>query len=716
MHSKYNKEFKHPLVDMAQEDLELTRQDYLAYLAIKRQPVLVIGDLQDSQSPPGITVSLSEIWKYFEDYTGVPFELIFILGKDDHREMIKLIDISLSHLSNSGVLVLTDVRSRIENDIWKCCLHYRTQKELDCATLNIDHGLFTIRKRENSRLMDNPTDELTWDYYVSNHDTILSPLSYNQILVWLEEGFRKELICKYSKIDPNSPAKILLLTNEDINIELEYGSIWVYPKTDLDDEKTLIAKHQINVVWYKLPDGDLGKKAENEYYESVMKPILERKFRHPFEGDPVVGSPLVSIFTPVHRSGGRVKRAYRSLLDQSYDNWEWVIMVDCDLREKKDVLDYEILDEIIRNDARIRVYYTHRKSTSIGEMKNNTASLCQGKILLELDHDDELTPTCLEMLVKAYTSFHQPVFVYSYWAEPTELDFHKFGLYGVPYARGSGGYRSELLEDSWVPCCTGSTVDSYVCQHIVGIPNHLRSWRKDFYQFIDGHSYLWVADDYELVLRTYLLALNRIMVIPELLYFQYRNHQESKNTNFQRNAAIQRLSSMINESRLSEISKIMKHPDQKRSIVQDEFSSFPWTIDPNDFIHYQKVYREKDKEAYLYVLGENKDDCLAKIMETRDGNQPYEVLLAGVYNSWLDFHFAEEIIKLFPKSRVRWWNYHYFEITRDFNNPAIDHQDKKPYIAVRSCAMWLLPSISSKIRIFFGGIDIPEETYVYQDF
>ena len=38
--------------------------------------------------------------------------------------------------------------------------------------------------------------------------------------------------------------------------------------------------------------------------------------------------PFVSVFTPTHRTGAKIERPLRSLLSQSYPNWEWVIYDD----------------------------------------------------------------------------------------------------------------------------------------------------------------------------------------------------------------------------------------------------------------------------------------------------------------------------------------------------------------------------------------------------
>jgi hypothetical protein len=57
-------------------------------------------------------------------------------------------------------------------------------------------------------------------------------------------------------------------------------------------------------------------------------------------------------------------------------------------------------------------------------------------------------------------------------------------------------------------------------RHIVGVPNHFRAWRRDVYHRIGGHNRrLSIADDYELLLRTFLTT--RMVHVPRLSYVQY---------------------------------------------------------------------------------------------------------------------------------------------------------------------------------------------------
>ncbi len=122
--------------------------------------------------------------------------------------------------------------------------------------------------------------------------------------------------------------------------------------------------------------------------------------------------PLVSIFTPSYKSGKRIQRPLNSLLKQRYNNWEWVIFDDTPANFNNDE-NWSMLIEIAKSDPRIRIYRTYKNSGVIGEVKYNAASLCRGKLLFEVDHDDDFLDFALERIVEAYLNHPEAGMFYS---------------------------------------------------------------------------------------------------------------------------------------------------------------------------------------------------------------------------------------------------------------------------------------------------------------
>jgi len=242
--------------------------------------------------------------------------------------------------------------------------------------------------------------------------------------------------------------------------------------------------------------------------------------------------PLISVFTPAYKTGSKIMKPFSSLLSQTYPDWEWVIIDDSD----DDGETFSSLSEIADSDPRVRVYKNSKHSGVIGSVKGDACALCRGSILVELDHDDEIVPQALEWLFNAYTSHPDVGFVYTDFAECFE-DGTPWE-YGPGWGMGYGSYRTEEYGGIEYKVVNSPHVNAKVVRHIVAMPNHIRSWRTDVYRQIGGHgNTIHVADDYELMLRTFLNT--RMGHIPRMGYVQYRN--ETGNTHQVRNAEIQRL-------------------------------------------------------------------------------------------------------------------------------------------------------------------------------
>ena len=96
-----------------------------------------------------------------------------------------------------------------------------------------------------------------------------------------------------------------------------------------------------------------------------------------------------SIITPSHKYQSYFNELYISITQQTYENWEWIVYLNGEF--KKNQLSKEIL-----NDDRVKIYTNYDGNTNIGYVKNKAFSLGTGDILVEVDHDDILTPDCLE--------------------------------------------------------------------------------------------------------------------------------------------------------------------------------------------------------------------------------------------------------------------------------------------------------------------------------
>jgi glycosyltransferase involved in cell wall biosynthesis len=247
------------------------------------------------------------------------------------------------------------------------------------------------------------------------------------------------------------------------------------------------------------------------------------------------GHPLVSVFTAAHEIGADIDTAHRSLLRQTYQRWEWVVADDSQASDT-----CEHLARLAEDDAlgRIRILSQGAVPGSIGATKAQAAEACRGSVLVELDHDDELLPEALEVILATLIAHRDLDFVYSDWID--WVDHPDGGVamtYPAEWGLGFGGYASEVVAGRRVPVALAPPLTWETIRHIVSVPNHVRAWRADCYRRIRGHDpNLPVADDYDLLLRTFLEGVTAR--IPRPLYVQHHD-PGGRNASRRRNAEIQ---------------------------------------------------------------------------------------------------------------------------------------------------------------------------------
>ncbi|WP_419869713.1 glycosyltransferase family 2 protein [Chryseobacterium sp. CT-SW4] len=112
---------------------------------------------------------------------------------------------------------------------------------------------------------------------------------------------------------------------------------------------------------------------------------------------------LVSIITPCYNSSDFIEETIQSVLNQTYDNWEWLITDD---------LSTDNTVEILRkyNDPRIKLEVLE-KNGGAGNARNQSLKRAQGRYIAFLDSDDYWYPNYLETMI-GYMEDHKAELVY----------------------------------------------------------------------------------------------------------------------------------------------------------------------------------------------------------------------------------------------------------------------------------------------------------------
>ena len=99
---------------------------------------------------------------------------------------------------------------------------------------------------------------------------------------------------------------------------------------------------------------------------------------------------VVSIITPTYNCGGFIEKAIRSVVSQTYKDWEMIIVDDCSTDDTVNIVHGYSL-----NDSRIR-FFSNDTNSGAAVSRNRALREAKGEWIAFLDGDDIWLPTKLE--------------------------------------------------------------------------------------------------------------------------------------------------------------------------------------------------------------------------------------------------------------------------------------------------------------------------------
>lgn len=110
-------------------------------------------------------------------------------------------------------------------------------------------------------------------------------------------------------------------------------------------------------------------------------------------GVKIGNKPYVTILLAFYNEKKYMKKAIASVKQQSYSNWQLILLDDGSTNKSKNWI-----LPIIKNDSRIQ-YKRFRKNQGKGKILNEGLKIAEGEYVLELDADDWLYPLALQLFV-----------------------------------------------------------------------------------------------------------------------------------------------------------------------------------------------------------------------------------------------------------------------------------------------------------------------------
>lgn len=207
-----------------------------------------------------------------------------------------------------------------------------------------------------------------------------------------------------------------------------------------------------------------------------------------------MNNPLFSVLMASYNNGRYIEEAVKSIKDQTYTNWEIVIVDDFSTDNSKDI--YKILEQ----DSRIKIFY-NEENKGCGYTKRKCIEVASGEICGFLDPDDAIDKDSLRLMVEAHVQ------------NPT-----------VALAYSKTYICDEHLNVSYIYRTTSDVApNNPYFFNFEGNIFHFSSFKKSFYNKTEGiDAFLQKAVDYDLYLKLY--EVGNTLFLDTAMYY-YRIHK-----------------------------------------------------------------------------------------------------------------------------------------------------------------------------------------------
>lgn len=221
-----------------------------------------------------------------------------------------------------------------------------------------------------------------------------------------------------------------------------------------------------------------------------------------------MNSPLFSILIAQYNNGRYFEDCYKSIIAQTYQNWEVIIVDDCSTD-----ISTALMMELIGDDSRFKIF-SNEANRGCGYTKRRCAELAEGEICGFLDPDDAITRDALEIMVNEHLNHNDASLVYSNFI-----------------------YCDEHLMEDRIHFQKSAAEKDSPFFNIEGEISHFSTFKKSFYTATSGiDPFYRRAVDQDLYLKLY--EAGSVVYIDKNLYL-YRVHEGGISTNNNAEKALQ---------------------------------------------------------------------------------------------------------------------------------------------------------------------------------
>lgn len=227
--------------------------------------------------------------------------------------------------------------------------------------------------------------------------------------------------------------------------------------------------------------------------------------------------PLISIIIPCYNQAEFLRDAVKSVIDQSYENWELIIVNDGSIDNTT-----EVANSLIKENRGKRITLIDQENGGLSNARNSGIRISKGKYFIPLDADDKLHPNFIKETLNKIIDNENLGFVYT--------DIQHFGDREDIYLQRNFNIQELLTKDNIVT--VASLVRKQVWFDINGYNENMKEGYEDWDFWIGAVEKGWTG-----------LRINK-----PLFYYRKRNSSMLANSNTKREKLIATL--VINHQKL----------------------------------------------------------------------------------------------------------------------------------------------------------------------
>mgnify|MGYP005748084551 CR=1 FL=1 len=219
----------------------------------------------------------------------------------------------------------------------------------------------------------------------------------------------------------------------------------------------------------------------------------------------MINLPFFSVIIPVYNRGKVISTSIESVVNQTFENWELIIVDDnsCDNT-------FEVIN--LFKDSRI-VYLKNDKNFGPAYSRNRGIDIAKGEVISFLDSDDRFFPDFLKS-------------TYLFLKENQKIGFCWTGL--------EVKYKNEIKKELWKPKTQNSPYFTFLKELSIGSGCGLSIRSNIFQKCGKFNEELFAAEDTEFLLR--IVQEFKFGVIEEVLIFIDKSGNDRLSLNYDRNA------------------------------------------------------------------------------------------------------------------------------------------------------------------------------------